>query len=261
MYPSTTFELVDKSGKVSSDAIPESIITEVMVSSTDKGPEEMLYVRGDTFYELFGKNISFVKHGQPLIQAANAIDNGATLLFKRLVADDATLANIAILAKVYKEVKQKTDENKSPLYIDPVTGKETTDPGNGNEPAVYTRCKIKYSCETVLGSKDIDQDYETISKKLIDDSNQDDDTIELTEYVYPLVVITDIGRGVSKKRVRISPDYKSSKYKSYMKYELSVIEDNTIIERKKFLLDPDYIENNENSIKIEIKMLTTGKPV
>ena len=65
MYPSTTFELVDKSGKVSSDAIPESIITEVMVSSTDKGPEEMLYVRGDTFYERFGKNISFVKHGQP----------------------------------------------------------------------------------------------------------------------------------------------------------------------------------------------------
>ena len=246
MYPSTTFELVDKSGKVSSDAIPESIITEVMVSSTDKGPEEMLYVRGDTFYELFGKNISFVKHGQPLIQAANAIDNGATLLFKRLVADDATLANIAILAKVYKEVKQKTDENKSPLYIDPVTGKETTDPGDGNEPAVYTRCKIKYSCETVLGSKDIDQDYETISKKLIDDSNQDDDTIELTEYVYPLIVIADIGRGVSKKRIRISPDYKSSKYKSYMKYELSVIEDNTIIERKKFLLDPDYIENNEN---------------
>lgn len=246
MYPSTTFELVDKSGKVSSDALPESIIVEVMASSADKGPENMLYVRGDVFYELFGRNISFAKHGQPLIQAANAIDNNATLLFKRLVADDATLANIAILAKVYKEEIQKTDENKTPLYIDAVTGKETTDKGDGNKPALYTRCKIKFACETVLGSKDIEQDYETIGKKLIDDSNQDDDEIELTEYVYPLAIIADIGRGVSKKRVRISPDYKSSKYKSYMKYELSVIEDNTIIERKKFLLDPDYIENNEN---------------
>ena len=246
MYPSTTFELVDKSGKVSSDAIPESIVTQVMVSSTDKGPEEMVYTRGDVFYELFGRNISFVKHGQPLIQAANAIDNDATLLFKRLVASDATLANIAVLAKVYKEEIQKTDENKSPLYYDSITGKETTDKGEGNEPVVVTRCKIKYSCETVLKSSNIEQDYETIGKKLKDDSYQEDDGIGLSEYVYPLFVIADIGRGVSKKRVRISPDYRTSKYKEYMKYEMSIIEDNKIIERKKFLLDPDYIENNEN---------------
>ena len=66
------------------------------------------------------------------------------------------------------------------------------------------------------------------------------------ENLFPLYLITDNGRGKSNKKFRISPDYKSSKYKSYMKYELSVIEDNTIIERKKFLLDPDYIENNEN---------------
>lgn len=244
MYPSTTFELVDKSAKVSTEAISDSIVTEVMVSSTDKGPEGMMYVKGDVFYKLFGENISFNKHGQPLLQAANAIDNGATLLFKRLVATDATLANIAILAKVSREEVQKKDANGKLLYIDPATGNETTEVGDGNEPATETKCKIKYSCESVIGSKNIKEQADTIAKKLIDKT--DDDEIELLEYVYPLFIISDNGRGLSKKRIRISPDYKSSKYKEFMKYELSVIENNSISERKNFLLDHEYIENNEN---------------
>lgn len=246
MYPSTTFELVDKSAKVSTEAISESIITEVMASSTDKGPENMMYVKGDVFYKLFGENISFAKHGQPLLQTANAIDNGATVLFKRLVAADATLANIAVLAKVSKEEVQKKDEDGKLLYIDPVTGKETTDKGSGNSPAVEIRCNIRYTCESVVGSKNINEQAETIAKKLVDDSASGDDDIELLEYTYPLFIISDNGRGVSKKRVRISPDYKSSKYKEFMKYELTVIENNTIIERSNFLLDHEYIENNVN---------------
>ena len=235
MYPNTAFELVDQTGKVASSTTVEPIITQAIVSSTEKGPEEMMYVTKENFYKLFGSDISFAKHGQPLIQACNAIENGATLLFKRLVADDSKLANIVILANVSQKEVQKQNSDGDLLYIDPVTGNETTDKGEGNEPAVENKCIIKYQCESVVGSTSISDQYDTIIAKYKNSEN-----------VYPLFLISDNGRGVSKKRIKISPDYDSSKYKEYMKYELSVIESSEIIEKIKFTLDHTCIENKEN---------------
>ena len=94
--------------------------------SADRGPEDMRIVKGQDFFKLYGSDISFEKHGQPLLQAANIANNGGRLLVKRVVADDATLANLAVVAKVKSVQVQKVDADGKPLYEDSITHAETT---------------------------------------------------------------------------------------------------------------------------------------
>lgn len=67
-------------------------------SSFDKGPEAITRVSGTNFYSLFGSTNRYTKHGQAAIQASRIIDAGGELLIKRIVANDATLANVVFLA-------------------------------------------------------------------------------------------------------------------------------------------------------------------
>ena len=100
------------------------------VTSADKGPEEWKgKVFGEDFYKYYGKVPSFYRHGQAIIQAANIIDAGGYLTIKRVVAEDATLANVGVVAKVTNTRKQKVDPvTKKGLWIDQVTNKITTTP-------------------------------------------------------------------------------------------------------------------------------------
>lgn len=114
-------------------AIPSLRINEVRdapvfcaVATTDKGPEEWTLLQGKDWFNAYGNNISFAAHGQPLLQTAMSINAGAKILFKRLVADDAALANVGIVAKIETERVQKKDEDGNPLY-DNGAGIETTE--------------------------------------------------------------------------------------------------------------------------------------
>ena len=100
------------------------------VVSSDKGPEEWkTKVYGQDFYDYYGATPSFYKHGQSLIQAANIIDAGGYLTIKRVVAQDATLANIGVVAEVANVPQQKIDPvTKKGLWVDNVTNKPTTVP-------------------------------------------------------------------------------------------------------------------------------------
>ena len=105
MYPGTIFNWHDQSviqttGTVSLDNAPLFLTA----SSFDKGPEDLRVVRGQSFFDLYGNNPSFAKHGQPAIQAANIINAGGALLIKRLVANDATLANTILVATVTSNI-------------------------------------------------------------------------------------------------------------------------------------------------------------
>lgn len=236
VYPQTMFEIDDQSAIVKTISSDPIYCWQMMVSSTDKGPEDMRYVSGDNFYKLYGRNNSFAKHGQPIIQAVNVIEHeGGGLLFKRLVAEDATLANLAILAKVKKVSTQKTDADGKPLYTNSA-GEETTDGSDGNEPIMIDSCTITYQCESVVGSVNLNEEIETIKTKIFE---SEDDSLES---VYPLFIIADNGRGLSKKRIRISPNYSKSKNKECMYYTLDVIEDNAVIERLSFTLNHDYLD-------------------
>lgn len=244
MYPQTIFEIDDQSAVVSSIPNDTIYLYEMMVSSTSKGPEDMRYVAGDKFYKLYGSDISFAKHGQPLIQATNVIENGGGLLFKRLVAEDATLANLCFSAKLKKAIVQKIDATGNLLYLD-AAGKETTDATITGTPANTSHLQIRFACESVVGAKTLKDVQTTMTKKLnVPTSLEEEATI-------PLFLITDNGRGLSKKKIRISPNYAKSKNKGCMKYILDVIENNAIIESQNFTLDHNFIDTDDNNKSIE----------
>lgn len=238
----------------STNMIQESIIRPLyfQLFTSDKGPETLRTVHGNEFFKLYGTVPSFKKHGQPLIQAAEIIKAGGEILCKRVVADDATLANLVVLAKVTNESVQKTDASGKALYIDADTGKETTDAAGGlNERVMINVAKIKYDTVSVSGAKSLNEvklhasslvkdevsaefltGYENVTKvgdPLTDENavGQVNDTGEedYNAYIYPLFAVVDNGRGVSSKRFNITADYAVSKALNFQLYKLNFIGD------------------------------------
>lgn len=248
MYPTSIFEIIDNSN-TPAVASAESIQPLFMLGfSSEKGPEDLRIVKADTFNKLYGDDISFVKHGQPLLQAANIIKNGGTLLAKRVVADDATLANIAVIAKVKSVEVQKVNAQGQPLYTDSITQQETTKE-SGNTPIMITTAKVTYEAKSVSSAKKLATVITTIENETDLEGKVD------TTFVYPLFVLSDNGRGASNKRFRIAPDYNTSKYADYMTYVFYTIEKNKIVESFTFTMNPDIIEAGVNrSIENVIKL-------
>ena len=217
-YPGTVDNWIDQSG-ISSQQTQEVYPRPLLLTAAafDRGPEKITRVYGQNFYKLFGYYIDFEKYGQAAIQAANIINNGGELMIKRVVADDATLANIIICARVSTDRVQKTDANGNPLYIDPDTQKETTDNGEGAyEKVMINIAKIKYELNTVTGKKSkaevVEEGYKVFK--------QDD---EAQEFVYPLIAIVDNGRGESTKRFGIDPQYEIAKNQNFFIYRFKYL--------------------------------------
>ena len=238
----------------STNVIEETIIRPLYLQlfTSDKGPETLRTVHGNEFFNLYGANPSFKKHGQPLLQAAEIIKAGGEILCKRIVAEDATLANLVVVAKVSNASVQKVDASGNALYIDADTGKETTDAAGGlNERAMMNVAKIKYDAISVAGAKTLNEvkkyaanlvkdevdaeittSYEVTTK--VGDPLTDENTVGQVKdtedpdygmYVYPLFVVVDNGRGVSSKRFNIVPDYTISKSLNFELYKLNFIGD------------------------------------
>lgn len=249
-YPKTSFNIIDKTFVQDLDTSIQSEPLFFMGFSSDKGPEDLRIVNATNFSKLYGSSVSYVKHGQPLLQAANIVNNGGTLLAKRVVADDATLANVIVLAKVKNVTTNKTNAAGELLYLDPATGLETTtkpeptvvpdqDPVEA-QPIQITKTTITYDCVSVENAKTIETVMTSAETKL---SEKEEDT---EESVYPLFVLTDIGRGDTGKKFRITPDYDNSKYLEYMRYNFAVIESSNIVEQFTFTANPDIIEAGKN---------------
>lgn len=226
--PGTTIRLIDQSAttNVVEDTLVRPLFLQLFTS--DKGPENLRAVHGNDFFKLYGSTPSFKKHGQPLIQAAEIIKAGGELLCKRVVAEDATLANLVIVAKVSSEQTQKTDSAGKPLYIDASTGVETTDSNNGeNERVLINIAKVKYDAISIKGVKSIEEvkayastivkdeldmeftGYDNVTRvgDALTDTNpvgqvNDTDDEDFDKYIYPLFVVTDNGRGASSKRFK-----------------------------------------------------------
>lgn len=237
MYPGTIFQIEDQS------IIPSLTIQEttnkpilMMGITSDKGPEEFKYVSGKNFFTMYGSDISFARHGQPLLQAANAINSGGELFVKRIVAEDSKLANIGVIAHTSQTSTQKKNSNGELLYTDKTTSTETT-VADGNTPVMINTCTISYSTISIT---DAANDMEALAKKFKENNSAE-------EHSFPLFIIADVGRGVSKKKFRIAPDYNISRTTKVCKYVLSVIESNDVIEEMTFSMNPDFIENNANA--------------
>lgn len=227
----------------------------MVVSSADKGPEEWKKkVFGQDFYDYYGKVPSFKKHGQPLIQAANIIDAGGYLTFKRVVARDATLANLGVLAKVTVTKVHKTDSAGNLLYIDNVTGNETTSSVDSLGRPNAASHKNHVDIQLVLKSVVLNGNDPKLFAKTFLAANKHTNAVG-TSGTYPLFLIMDNGRGVCNKRFRIYRDTTTSKPVTYVRYFIEVIENGEVLETIPFTMNPDVIENNRNmSLENEIKL-------
>lgn len=243
MYPGVIIEYDDQSDI---STLPVSEVRNrplfATVFTSDKGTEEWTRIYGKDFFDMYGSNISFTRHGQPLLQAAMSINAGAELLCKRLVADDATLANLAIVASVSDDEIQVKDLDGNLLYLDP-EGQQTVEVTE--EPVMKSVKKVKYSLKTATNVKTISEANDAIKATLKEED-------------YLLYVIADKGRGASKKRIKIIPNYRLSKNLQYTAYSLSIIEGTSEIESMSFSINPDLIVSGENiSLQSMIRTYST----
>ena len=127
MYPGSIFNWNDASAITTTEieTVDNSPLY-LVVSSFNRGPEKLTTVVGKEFYDLYGSKMNFEKHGQPALQAANMIDGGAKLLVKRVVADDANLANLILVATVKRSITaiNTTEDDPDGQTIDEILGRE-----------------------------------------------------------------------------------------------------------------------------------------
>lgn len=168
--PGTIFEIIPRSASKTITNTPVTTPAFVCCISSDKGPEKFQAVIGEDFYKQYGSNLSFEKHGQPLLQAANIIDAGGIVLVKRVVAEDSALANLVLWGVLKTGKVQKTNAKGELLYTDANTGEETTSatsvtPGAGdqpgktvnNEPIMITQNTVSYETTSYANVSDIAQ--------------------------------------------------------------------------------------------------------
>ena len=250
-YPHTAFHLYDNSQITPINDVTISKPNYLIAFSADKGPEDITMNTLDNFHKRYGNNISFAKHGQPLLQAAVAIDNGGIVYCKRVVADDAKLANIAVFATVTEGAEEpKTDSKGRKLYKYDKDGTEVTEDqkkaliaASAEGDATVTEANF-----TELKVKPAVIKYETES---YDNCKTMDDVVKQvkdlkTETKFPLFIITDIGRGKSAKSISLTPDYPTSKNRGYMRYKLNTIEGSEVVESINVCLNHNVLENSIN---------------
>ena len=263
MYPGTIINIIDRSA-TPVDNTPEADGSPLFLSaaSFDKGPEDMRIVSGQTFNKLYGSP-SFDKHGQPAIQAAHAIENGARLLIKRVVADNSTLANVILVASVNTTITATpVTEGQTGKTINEIMGRDTS--GDTPETPRYTttsQTSVKWTAVSVANAaptvdspaevKVLDAAADYFKPISLTDGAPDSDgviTITTNEGTgdYPIFVIVDNGRGVSNKSVRFSPDYNSSKTMDTFFYTAYIFEGTTQIDNPSGSIDPDAIINGIN---------------
>ena len=111
-YPGTQFKVYDNSQASAIVPVKDNVnindaVQYLTAFASVKGPEGIKLTIGNDFYSKYGTqdNVIFKKYGQPLFQASMNINNGAALLAKRVVLDDATLGNatLGIALTKYKE--------------------------------------------------------------------------------------------------------------------------------------------------------------
>lgn len=104
-YPKSVFDVVNQTQIQSIETTQPSGSTRALYMqpyTSNKGTEDWELITG---FDGFTKNkggMSFKKHGQAQLAVAQALRTGAYVLGKRMVSEDATLANVTVLARCVK---------------------------------------------------------------------------------------------------------------------------------------------------------------
>lgn len=236
--------------------------------TSDKGTEEYTKWQGEDFFDQYGE-ISFARHGQPLLQAANVINNGGIVYAKRVVDPTSRLAMLGVVAHVKEISRQETRIKMDPLTGSPITKEDgsyvteelywkAVDVAQFSEPAqrpLYTKdeagadgvaamfkvCQVNYSVETLDAEENIHgNDYVATSKAFYDKYKNKKDN------KFPLFLVMDNGRGVSQKSITISLDSTLSRSAQSARYVIDIDENNNTLESIVFSLNPSEVEAGYN---------------
>lgn len=236
--------------------------------TSDKGTEEYTKWQGEDFFDQYGE-ISFARHGQPLLQAANVINNGGIVYAKRVVDPTSRLAMLGVVAHVKEISRQETRIKMDPLTGSPITKEDgsyvteelywkAVDVAQFSEPAqrpLYTKdeagadgvaamfkvCQVNYSVETLDAEENVHgNDYVDTSKAFYDKYKNKKDN------KFPLFLVMDNGRGVSQKSITISLDSTLSRSAQSARYVIDIDENNNTLESIVFSLNPSEVEAGYN---------------
>jgi len=236
--------------------------------TSDKGTEEYTKWQGEDFFDQYGE-ISFARHGQPLLQAANVINNGGIVYAKRVVDPTSRLAMLGVVAHVKEISRQETRIKMDPLTGSPITKEDgsyvteelywkAVDVAQFSEPAqrpLYTKdeagadgvaamfkvCQVNYSVETLDAEENVHgNDYVATSKAFYDKYKNKKDN------KFPLFLVMDNGRGVSQKSITISLDSTLSRSAQSARYVIDIDENNNTLESIVFSLNPSEVEAGYN---------------
>lgn len=192
-YPGTQFKVFDNSQVTAIVPIvtnnPNDAVQYLSAFASIKGPEGITLSYGGNFYDKYGTQdtIDFKKYGQPLLQTSMNINNGASILGKRIVLDDATLGNatLGIVLTKFKEAHITVDEVTEGL-ISSITYPESLD-GEGNDKSFkYSLAPVVFSIENSNGYNNAKQEVDEykerydIYKDYIVDAVSNDDTPDPT---------------------------------------------------------------------------------
>ena len=181
-YPGTQFKVHDNSQATAivpvSNVNAADAVQYLTSFASIKGPEGITLTSGEDFYTRYGTqdNIDFKKYGQPLLQASMNINNGAALLAKRVVLDDATLGNatLAVVLTKYKDAKFEADE-EMPSLIKSISFDENSKSKYSIAPMVFSIDNTNnyvFAKQPVTEYKERYQAY----KKYIEDIVSNEDT-------------------------------------------------------------------------------------
>lgn len=248
-YPHTEFAWYDQSQITQIKEVAISKPNVLIAFTSNKGPEYILQNDYTDFHKYYGDDISFAKHGQPLLQAAVIADNGGIVFSKRIVAPDSTLANVCVFGTVSVGTKEQKRNNRGELlFLNETNNKEVTEDQKTALIAEATEegttvptfkaieispAVIKYEVKSYANCKNTAEIVALAEK-------------EATDSKFPLFMIADNGRGISGKSFSITPEYNSSKTKGYMRYYLNTIENSKIIESIPVCMNHSISENSVN---------------
>lgn len=234
-YARSRFELLDQSDIREIESVaPESTGTvplAMAVYTSDKGPEDWRLV---TSFEKFASDvgpISFVKHGQGLTTVAQELRAGGYVFCKRLVSNDATLANVTIRVRVVR--------SNNVCYVYYYTTSETE---------IKT---FKDACDNVKNNYN-SRDAVTPAVEAVPAEDPSPDNPEGTEAVpgspemfdAPLFTITANGRGVSNIYITITPMNINGKSNRNFRFSFDVYENYEKLESVIFTMNPDVVVDN-----------------
>lgn len=231
-YPKSRFEIVNQSQvqSIETTSVSDPTALYMQLYTSNKGTEEWELMYGfDGFTDAKG-GMSFHKHGQPQLTVAQALKSGAYVLGKRLVSEDATLANTTVLARLVKV------DNVTYVYF-------------------YTKSALNCgdfedACKTGYGSFDAEaEDVKDIPLFTVAPKGRGESLIFFR--INPIYI--------SSKKKSTS---------TYTKYSFEIIEDNTTLESVVITMNPDIIIDGvsqamnpkirDNTNQVNVKLYEDG---